>query len=450
MRELLFVIVFFGALPFIFLKTPFVGVLMWFWISLMNPHQLIWGGTFSTLPYALIVAVATLSAWVLSQREPKWPPADRTTVLLILLMVWVSITSVFGIGDQKWIYDGWQKTEKMLLMTLVAYTLVNSRQRLDQLIVVCVLCIAFFGVKGGVFSLLTGGVNQVLGPTDSQIFDNNHLGVALTMILPLMFYIRERYRDAYPRLKWPMFGLICLTFLGDIFTYSRGALLAVSAMGGLLWLRSRQKIWLGLMIVVAAAGVWTFAPEKWFGKMETIQSYQQDASAESRLYLWQLSWAMTLKHPITGAGFHWSYDPAMVNRELIDSELPRLTRPRSTHSIWFDMLSDHGFVGLAIFIAILASFALDAQWLVRHSRGDPDLQWANTLGRLLQVSLVGFLVGGTFVSLALYDGFFALVIITASARQVVAAELARRGVLAPKGRFGALPPTAPLRPQPTG
>ena len=159
---------------------------------------------------------------------------------------------------------------------------------------------------------------------------------------------------------------------------------------------------------------------------------------------------MALKHPITGAGFHWSYDAAMVNREMIDNDIPRLTKSRSTHSIWFDMLSDHGFVGLGLFIAILVSFALDAQWLIRHSRGDPDLQLANSLGRLLQVSLVGYLVGGTFVSLALYDGFFALVIITASARQVVAAELARRAAPAAKGKFAALPPIAPLRPQPTG
>jgi probable O-glycosylation ligase (exosortase A-associated) len=449
MRGLLLIIVFFGALPLVFLKTPFVGVLMWFWISLMNPHQLTWG-SFSSLPYALIVAVATLLSLTFSPREPKLPPADKTTVLLLLMMAWTSVTSVFGLGFPATIYDMWLAAEKMLLMTLVGYMLTTSRDRLDLLIVVCAFSLAFFGAKGGLFSLATGATNHVLGPEDSQIADNNDLGVALTMVLPLLFYIRERYRETFPRLKWPMLGFIGLTFLGDIFTYSRGAFLAISAMAGMLWLRSRQKIWFGLLIALGVAGIVAFAPGQWFERMSTIQSYETDASAESRLYLWRLSWEMALKHPITGAGYRWSYDPSMVNRELADIGLPRLTRARAPHSIWFQILGEHGFVGLAIFIAFLISLALDAQWLIRRSRGDPELAWANNLGRMLQVSLVGYCVGGTFVTLAMYDGFYAVVIIAASARRVVAAELARRSAVAAAGTLAIARSGAPLRPQPAG
>lgn len=447
MRGLVLVIVFFGTLPLIFFKTPFVGILLWFWISLMNPHQLTWG-SFVSIPYALIVAVSTLLCCALSPREPKLPPPGKTTVLLLLLMVWISVTSILGRGFGSFIYDAWQSSEKMLLMTLLAYMLTTSRERLDQLILVCVLSIAFFGFKGGLFSLLTGGVNHVLGPDESQIADNNDLGVALTMVLPLMFYIRERYRHAYPQLKWPLLAVIGLTFLGDIFTYSRGAMLAIAAMAGTLWLRSRQKLWFGLLLLAGAAAVLSAAPEQWFDRMATIRTYEEDQSAEARLYLWQLSWAMTLKHPVTGAGFRWSYDPAMVNRELADTGLPRLTMSRAPHSIWFQMLGDHGFVGLAIFVAILFSMAADAQWLIRHSRGDPGLAWANNLGRMLQVSLVGYAIGGTFVTLAMYDGFYAVVIIAASARRIVAAELAQRAAAAGGETLAAARPSGPLRPQP--
>ncbi len=447
MRGLLLFFIYFGMLPLIFIITPFVGILMWFWISLMNPHQLVWGA-FDWVPWALIVAVATLVSCVLRPSEPKLPPPGKTTVLLLLLMIWVSITSISGIAPRIWIYDGWQASEKMLLMTLVAYMLTNTRERLDQLILVCALSIAFFGAKGGLFSVLTGGVNHVLGPSDTQIADNNDLGVALTVFLPLLFYVRERYAITHPSLKWPLLGLIGLTFLGDIFTYSRGALLAISAIGGMLWLRSRQKLWLAVLILIAAVGVWNFAPEKWFDRMGTIQTYQEDELAESRLYLWQLAWEMALKHPITGGGFHWSYDPAAVNRELSDSGLPRLTRSRAPHSIWFQMLGDHGFVGLAIFVAILASMAVDTQWLIRRSRNEPDLAWANNLGRMLQVSLVGYCVGGTFVTLAMYDGFFAVVLIAAAARRVVATELAQRGAEARKATLAVGRPGSPLTPQP--
>jgi putative inorganic carbon (hco3(-)) transporter len=425
LRGLILVIVFSSLLPWIFLRGPFAGILMWFWISLMSPQQVLWSGPFSTIPYALIVAICTLVSWFLYQQEPKFPPATKTTLLIIILMLWISVTSILGTGPEDQIDEKWQFAEKMFLMTIVAYTLTTTRARLDQLIVVCVFSIAIYGIKGGLVSLLlTGGTSRIYGPDGTMIGDNNDLGVALTMILPLMFYLRERYRK--PFLKWPLLALIGLTFLGDIFTYSRGALVALFSMGTVLWWRSQRKIWMAALIAVAAYGVWSYAPPEWFSRMDTIEAYRQDESAESRLYLWHLAWAMALKRPITGAGFHWSYDPSSVNRQLWDSGLPSLTQPKAPHSNWLEMLGDHGFVGLVIFIAVLASTAFDARWLVRRSREQPDLLWANNLGRMLQASLVGYCAGGTFATLAMYDGFYAMVIIAAAARRIVAAELAGR------------------------
>ncbi|HEY1261036.1 MAG TPA: putative O-glycosylation ligase, exosortase A system-associated [Stellaceae bacterium] len=449
MRGYALALVFFGLLPFIFIKGPFFGILMWFWVSLMSPHRLVWGGPFADPPYALIVAVATLLAWLLSNDEPKAPPWNKTTLLLLLMMLWISVTSLLGTGPPAQIYDKWQLTEKMLLMTIVAFMLTTTRARLDQLIVVCVLSVAFFGFKGGIFTLLHGGVYRVYGPEGTMIGDNNDLGVALTMMLPLLFYLRERY--PHPALKWPMMGFIGLTALGDFFTYSRGALVAVIAMGAVLWFRTRKKITMTIWIALTAAGVWNFAPAEWIDRMATIETYQKDESAESRLYMWQLSWEMARKRPITGAGFHWSFDPRSVNRQLWDSPLPKLDRPRAPHSDWFEMLGDHGFPGLAIYIAIIASAALDASWLVRRSRRQPDLLWANNLGRMLQAALIGYCVGGSFATLATYDGFFAVVIIAAAARRALAAELASRQAGAVNSATSMLAPRpGPLRPQASG
>ena len=227
-----------------------------------------------------------------------------------------------------------------------------------------------------------------------------------------------------------MLGLIGLTFIGDIFTYSRGALVALCAVGVMLWCRSRQKIAMGLLIAIAAFGVWSFAPPEWFNRMGTIETYDQDASAEGRIYFWHLSWAMAMKRPITGAGFQWSFDPVSVNRQLRDTGLPPLTKPRAPHSIWFEMLGNQGFVGFAIYVAIIVTAALDTSWLVRHSRRNPDMLWANTLGRVAQASLIGYCAGGSFSTHGMYDGFYAVVIIIAAARRIVAAEITTRDAAA--------------------
>jgi putative inorganic carbon (hco3(-)) transporter len=450
MRGLVFGIIFFGMLPFIFIEGPFFGILMWFWISLMVPHRVVWNSAFADIPYALIVAIATLASLAMTRGEPKIPPANRTTILLVLLMVWICVTSLYGIGPPAEIDDKWQLAEKMLFMTIVAFTLTNTRTRLDQLIIVCVLSIGFWGFRGGLISIVYGGAARVYGPDGSMIGDNNDLGVALTMILPLIFYLRERYRQRM--VKWPMQILIGLTVLGDIFTYSRGALVAIIAMASVLWLRSRKKIQILLLVIVAAVGVSNFAPAAWTDRMFTIETYQSDTSAEGRIQMWQRDWALVKKRPIVGGGFHWSYDPDTVNQILSGSGLPKLEIPRAAHSIWFEMLGDHGFFGLALFIAILASAFLDAHWLIRRSRRDPDLAWANSLGRMLQVARLGYCAGGSFVTLGMYDGFYAIVIIAAVARRIVAAELVDRKVTAPFGRnfVTVTTPGGALTPEPSG
>ncbi len=315
----------------------------------------------------------------------------------------------------------WAESEKMLVMTVVAYILTNTRERFDQLVLVCVASVAFYGFKGGIFVLMTGGGHRVYGPAASKIADNNDVGVALTMMLPLLIYLAQRYTQPY--LKWPVRGLIGLTLIGDLFTYSRGALLAIGAMTSVLWLRTRHKLAIALVVVGAVVAVFQFAPAAWFARMQSIESYEQDSSARGRLFFWQLSWAIALRHPVTGAGFNWSYNPSWVNREVVGSGLPPLTKPRAPHSIWFKMLSNHGFIGLALFVGLFVAAVLNAQWLIRRTRGNADLVWANNFGRMLQASLAGFAVGGSFGNLDMYDGFYVLVIMVAAARRIVAAQL---------------------------
>ena len=79
---------------------------------------------------------------------------------------------------------------------------------------------------------------------------------------------------------------------------------------------------------------------------------------------------------------------------------------------------------MALFIGVIVVGVVDGRWLIRQTRDRPDLEWANQFGRMLQASIVGYVVGGSFVNLGLYDGFYAVVVLGAAARRIVASELA--------------------------
>jgi probable O-glycosylation ligase (exosortase A-associated) len=333
----------------------------------------------------------------------------------------------------------WSRVEKVLFMCLVGYALTTSRERIDQLVWVVVLSIGVWGVKGAIFDLLHGGTARVYGPGTSDIGDNNDFGVALIIILPLMFYQWHRQTNRY--LRHGIIVMVFLVALGVLFTYSRGALVGACAMGTVFWLRSRAKLTTGLLIIAVGLFALLFVPEGWFKRMDTIGTYQEDSSAMSRILFWKISLRVAEVHPFLGGGFKVTYWPAAVNPMLSGTTLPPLTAPKAPHSIYFEVLSEHAWFGLALYLAIAVFSWRNCSWLVRRSRDRPDLAWANFLGRMGQGSLVAFWVGAAFVSQAYLDEYWCIIFVFDAARRLVARETGSAVAFA--GGPGMLP--TPLR-----
>ena len=147
-------------------------------------------------------------------------------------------------------------------------------------------------------------------------------------------------------------------------------------------------------------------PEHWHDRMETITTYEQDASAVGRLNGWR--YAINLASDrVTGGGFvSWSqytFDkyappPADVNPGML-----KAYKPKSTHSIYFGVLADHGWIGLAFFLAIgILTWRLGSS-IIRACKAHDDLRWADDLAKMVQVSLVAYASGGAFLSMAYFD-----------------------------------------------
>ncbi len=138
--------------------------------------------------------------------------------------------------------------------------------------------------------------------------------------------------------------------------------------------------------------------------------------------MWQSTWAMVKSRPIVGSGFWWLKDPGNLIRAASAAGLPPPTGGQllgAAHSIYFEQLGDHGFVGLALYLALLGVAFRNGFWLARQARDGKGDEWIDQLGRMIPASLVGFMVGGAFVTVSTYEGYFQLFIIVAAARSVV-------------------------------
>src|SRR5258706_14284590 len=111
------------------------------------------------------------------------------------------------------------------------------------------------------------------------------------------------------------------------------------------------------------------------------------------------------------------------SRSVFDRYAPDPSVIRAAHSIYFQVLGEHGYVGLALFLLLWILVWRDASWIIRNSRSRAGLQWAHDLARMIQVSLVAYFVGGAFLSLAYYDVPYNLLVALVLTRVLVEKEI---------------------------
>ena len=388
------------------LRHPYIGILMWTWISIMNPHRQSW--VIHDYPVAAIVGGATLIGLFLTSDRRNFFMTAPSTILL-LFSLWMCVTFQFSFFPEESL-PMLVRVLKIILMIFVVMILLYTRKHITMLAWVLVGSLGFYGVKGGVFTILTGGSHRVWGPPDSFIEGNNEVALALIMIVPLMFFLRSQY--SRPWIRHALLIAMLLSSIAAIGSQSRGALLAIIAMAFLLWTRVNQKGLFAVLIVMLGISMTVFMPESWHNRMETIQTYQEDASAMGRINAWQMTWNLATDR-FWGGGF------AIYNRPTFHTYAPKPDDIHAAHSIYFQVLGEHGFVGLSLFLLFWFFTWRWAGWLRTHAVGNEETEWAAVLGSMVQVGLVGYAVGGAFLSLAYFDLPYNMMVLVVLARRWV-------------------------------
>ena len=398
MRDILVTAIVFGALPFIF-KRPWIGILLWCWLSYMNPHRQTWGFAYD-FPFAFVTAIVTITAFVFS-KEKKEMVWTRETILLLMFVGWMFITTFFAFySDPAWVQ--WDKVWKIQLMVFLTAMIIKERQHLHWMIWIIALSLGYYGVKGGIFTIVHGGQFRVQGPTGTFFEGNNEMALVLAMLIPLIRYLHLQATQ-----QWVRFGLasaMVLSGIAAIGSQSRGGLVAMAAMGLFLWLKGRHKLAMGIYMVVAVGIIHAVMPQEWYDRMNTIKTYEEDTSALGRINAWHTAFSVAKSH-ITGGGFE------MFQPSTFRDYAPEPFRVHDVHSIYFEVMGEHGFIGLGLFL-LLALFTWQrANQVIRLCKKDPERKWAADLAAMSQVSLVGYGAGGAFLGLAYFDLTYHLMII---------------------------------------
>jgi putative inorganic carbon (HCO3(-)) transporter len=402
MRDAILLLLVLATIPFT-LKRPIVGAMTFAVISLMHPQRLTYGFAFF-FPFAMVVSGVTLVSLLVS-REQKKLPFTPMVVMLLLFMVWVNFTSLFALQPERvdeprdWL----MKTLVMLVVTIMSVRTVND---VKGLLLAVAMALGFWGFKGGLWTIATGGHNGMLGPQGTFIGDNNTLALAMVTSVPLMMALAGIAPTKWTRRA--AITLAVLTGLAAIGSYSRGALLGGTMMILFLWLKSGSKLKTGMLLLIAAPLVFVAMPDEWMGRMHSIDNYQEDASALGRINAWGFAINIANHFPF-GGGFG-VFSPQMFKLYAPDPNVYFVA-----HSIYFQVLGEHGYFGLFLFLMLFFVAWRTATRIKRQCGTNPDYAWASNLARMCQVSIIGYMTAGAFLAMAYYDLIyyvFALLICT--------------------------------------
>ena len=404
------------------LKKPYIGILLWSWLGYMNPHRLSFGFAY-TAPFAQITAIVTMISLLFS-KEKKSFPVTPITITWLLFILYMSIGTIFAIYPEE-AFLQLIKVYKIQLVIFLTFLLINDKEKINQLIWVITFSIGYFTIKGGLFTLLTGGSFRVWGPPGTYIEGNNEIGVAALMILPFFLYLRTQVENVW----FKRFLLICfiLTVFTILGTQSRGAFLGLGAIMFFLWLKTNNKLVIGVLGILLISIALAFMPDSFHKRMDTIETYEEDASAMGRINAWTLAVNIASDRFFAGGFNHWSSKTFQLYAPVPEDV-------HDAHSIYFEVLGEQGYLGLILFLTIGILTWKNTKWILIKTKSIEELKWSYELTKMIQVSLIAYATAGAFLGLGYWDLPYHIVAVVVMIRTIVEKHLKTKPIKKSEGK----------------
>jgi putative inorganic carbon (hco3(-)) transporter len=396
LRDLLVFAIVLLSLPVSF-RRPFVGLLVFSWLAYMRPQDLCWSFA-RDMRMSFYVGMAMIAGWWANERGRRpFATWDARTRLMLGLGALVLVSYVQARDQSDYVTRYLFEFLKIIVIALFTSGQVNTLERFRGLVVMIAVCLAFFGVKGGVFGVLTGGATILRGP-GGMLEDNNDFALALVMNVPLLFYLGNSERGRRYVLAGSRIAIV-LTVLTILLTHSRGGFLALVATAVWMAWRTGNLARAAGGLAVSAMAFLVFAPRSVLERMATIGD-TTDSSAMARLQSWSVAFRMIEANPVFGVGlrnFQSSYlNYAYIAR--IDSKTTYVA-----HNSYLQIWAESGSIAFGVYMILLFSVFVTCNRIYKMGLVRPDMRWAMDYARMMEATTVGFMVGAVFLNRGHFD-----------------------------------------------
>jgi len=415
-------------------KRPFLMTLAYLYVDLVQPQRVSYY-LVNAVPVSMIFGAAAVLFYVLFDRKQhvRFGPIQW---LMLLFLVWVTVTTFNAqIGEAAW--EKWDPAWKAIIFGAFLPLVLQTRQRIEAAVLFIVLCVGSITITGGIKTLLGGGgygSMSLLVDTNSGLYESSTISAVSIALIPLIIY-SYRFNQIVSKSRLTLLlaaGLIFASALMPIGTEARTGLVCLVVLAGLTFLGVKRKMLYMAGIVVVTIAAIPLLPESFTGRMSTIKSYDEDNSASTRVAVWNWTLDFVKEHPFGGGFYAYRLNEIEVKvreRTGESGNLSEATRTvqdkaRAFHSAYFEVLGEHGYPGLAIFLAMLGIALWQLRRIYRRFRDSVEDHWVADMARSLGHSLIIYSVGSVFVGIAFQSTIYFLLALTAALGQIAARRVA--------------------------
>jgi probable O-glycosylation ligase (exosortase A-associated) len=380
-------------------RSRFAALLFYLWFAFFRPQEWVYfdlGALHISLGIALLLIVSSMGSGI-------WPDATHPLSLGMMLFLLVALVAQIDAVNAA---IGWQWIEYMaslILVALLSISIVKTRYQLLLVVATIAGSLGFHTAKAGLASVLGGGLQFADGLAGPWI-DNNGYALAGAMIIFPLIAVGQNMRSIYARQVCYLAALLTVSTI--VSTFSREGFLALIASTAVfLMLQRRRLMMLTVFAVVIAVGAAVVPiPDAYRDRITTIRTYRDvgDESALSRLHFWQVGLLMALDRPF-GVGLR-NFEAAYDRYDFLDGAFGT---GRSVHNSHIQILAEMGFPGLFVWLSVLGYsgwIGLKVRWRANvGARSSPEQHFDFTMSNALLASMTAFVIGGSFIALALND-----------------------------------------------
>ncbi|MFL6656443.1 MAG: putative O-glycosylation ligase, exosortase A system-associated [Massilia sp.] len=455
MRDMFFLAIL-PLMLFLMAKRPFIAVGMWIWTAMFFPNAWMYGIA-SGIRYNLIFTAIAFLGYLVYKNKPK-VHFGTLGALILLFFLWTTLSTAMTEGVPEVAWDIWQRFFKVILLFLIVVLVIDKKLHIDFFLGCVVLSIGFFASVEGLKYIASAGGHKIEGFYGHVLGDRNELALAFVITLPICSYLLAEYGKQYKWIRLGLLGVMALLVTAIVGTNSRGGFVALLGLAGYFFMKSDRKILLSVLALILVAVLSQFVSAEWSSRMNTINDASGDASFMGRVVAWKLSFIQATRHPFFGGGFKTlEYFPMWRSLSsdffsfpffYTGDVLPDETHGHAAHSVYFQVLGEHGFAGLAIYLAMLVRAFTSARKVGRIAKQHVETQWVAAVALMLQLCIFAFCLGGAALSFAYFELMFAMygmvVVLETRILPRLLQKIAAKGAANDKG--SALPQQdAPLR-----